>query len=151
MKCPTCKKGTIRGKGTIEHAITVSGVKFSGKLAASLCSDCDEAIVEAGELGRFECRIAEWFAEHGVCEPEVFRFMRKALGLRATDLAALLDVTGETVSRWERGAVPVEHRALALLGAMVSDRLAGREQTQARLQALREPAKVPRRVHLDVA
>ena len=35
------------------------------------------------------------------------RYARKALGMRAAELAAALDVTPETVSRWETDARPI--------------------------------------------
>ena len=75
----------------------------------------------------------------------------RPLRLRAIDLGELLNVTPETISRWERGGLPVEHRALALLGGLVADKLAGRQETQARLLALRSPAEVPSTVRLDAA
>ncbi|HCF56532.1 MAG TPA: hypothetical protein DFS52_00855 [Myxococcales bacterium] len=34
--------------------------------------------------------------------------MRRALGLRSRDLAELLDVSPETVSRWENATRPVD-------------------------------------------
>ncbi len=62
-------------------------------------------------LAKLDLAAAQWLADAGARSPETFRFMRKTLGLRAADLAELLDVAPETVSRWERGVLPVEHRA----------------------------------------
>ncbi|MDX2088302.1 MAG: helix-turn-helix domain-containing protein [Kofleriaceae bacterium] len=62
--------------------------------------------------------------------------MRKALGMRAVDLAQLLDVTAETVSRWETGKIDVETRAFALLGTLVIERLEGRDDAVQRLRAI---------------
>jgi len=66
------------------------------------------------------------------------------VGLRGTDLAALLDVAGETVSRWETGALPVERRALALLAAIVMEAVAGGTATLDRLRTLQAPTKLPK-------
>ena len=46
------------------------------------------------------------------------RFLRKYLGFSGVDFAGLLDVTPETVSRWENGKKqmsPVAERALRLM------------------------------------
>ncbi len=40
--------------------------------------------------------------------------------LRATDLADLLGVAAETLSRWERGERPVDRAALTVIGALVA-------------------------------
>lgn len=101
------------------------------------------------ELGHFELAVAEKLAGLGIRTGEAFKFMRKALGLRAVDLAELLDVAAETVSRWETGEP--EARAFALLGSIVAERLRGQEETVDRLRALRSPRKRPARVRVHAA
>jgi DNA-binding transcriptional regulator YiaG len=136
----------------VTERLPVAGVTFRGRIRAQVCGSCGESLVTARELGRLELAAAHWLSRAGLRTPESFRFMRKAMGLRATDLAALLGVTEFTVSRWETGAIDVEPRAFALLGALVSDELAGTEDTRARLDALRATRRrVPAVVRLDVA
>jgi DNA-binding transcriptional regulator YiaG len=125
-------------------------VSFSARIPAMVCGACGESVITDHDLERLELHVANWLAGAGLDQGDAFRFMRKALGLRAAELAALLGVRTETVSRWETGALPVERRALALLGTMVADRLEGRDDTITRLEALRAPAKRPRSVRLDV-
>jgi transcriptional regulator with XRE-family HTH domain len=72
--------------------------------------------------------------------------MRKALGLRATDLAELLDVTPETVSRWETDRVPLDRGALATLGALLRDARAGSTATLDHLRTLAHPPRGPREI-----
>jgi transcriptional regulator with XRE-family HTH domain len=79
---------------------------------------------------------------------ETFKFMRKALGLRAVDIAELLDVAAETLSRWETGQRPVDRASWIAVSAMVLDKLEGRTTTLDRLKALLEPAPLPRLVRL---
>ncbi len=62
--------------------------------------------------------------------------MRKILGLRAADLALLLDVTPETISHWETGKARIGRAAFVALGAMVQDATEGRSTTRDRLAAL---------------
>jgi len=53
-------------------------------------------------------------------------FLRKALGLKAVDLAKFLDVTPETFSRWENGAVPISTNPERILRLRVMHALRGR-------------------------
>jgi transcriptional regulator with XRE-family HTH domain len=78
-------------------------------------------------------------------------FRSAPLGLSGASLAELLDVAPETVSRWESGKRPVDRAAVAVLGSLVVDSLNQRTETIDRLRALREPPKLGKTVHLDVA
>jgi putative zinc finger/helix-turn-helix YgiT family protein len=139
-QCPTCQ-GRRWKRGSTVLKITVDGVTFEGKVAAAVCAKCGEAIIEGATLEGFELAIATELASRGVCTPAAFRFVRKALGLRGVDLAELLGVEPETVSRWENGARALDRSAFALLGALVADRIAGRNDTRLRLEALRKPSR----------
>ncbi|HTP29443.1 MAG TPA: hypothetical protein VMK12_27735, partial [Anaeromyxobacteraceae bacterium] len=63
-------------------------------------------------------------------------------------LAELLDVTIETISRWEHGKQSLDRRAVALLASMVLDRIEGRTSTLDRLKALLKPEPLPSVVQL---
>lgn len=147
-KCIECGKRLKRG--TVVETRDVAGVTFTAELPAEICSACDENYVDGEVLARFESMVASELARLGRRTPDAFKFMRKALGLKATELAVLLAVTPETVSRWENGGLQVEPRAFALLGGMAEDALAGRDATLARLRALQEPANVTEPVRLKV-
>lgn len=73
--------------------------------------------IASDELGRVEFQVATAILS---CVPsiegEALKFARKVMGLRQADLATLLDVAVETVSRWETGAEPIRRQTqLALL------------------------------------
>jgi transcriptional regulator with XRE-family HTH domain len=70
--------------------------------------------------------------------------------MRAADLAELLDVTPETVSRWETGKLDVAHAAWATLADVVIERTEGRTRMLDRLRALREPKKLAKTVTLTL-
>jgi DNA-binding transcriptional regulator YiaG len=122
----------------------VAGHTFTGKVAARKCRKCGEVLLHGPAVERFELLAAAKLAASGEATGQAFKFMRKAAGLRGADLAALLDVAGETVSRWETGVLPVERRAVALLGAIVTEAAARSTATLDRLRALQAPAKLPK-------
>ena len=83
------------------------------------------------------------------------RFLRKALGLSAKELADKLEVTPETVSRWENGKAPIGPSNEKLLRMNVGLGLASRapgvnfDQNQIaemKIQAAYEPDSLPKLV-----
>jgi len=137
----------------VSESITVGEYTFIAQLLARRCASCGAVRFGADSLTAFELRVAVELAKTGVSTCEALRFMRKALQLRAVDLAALLGVTPETVSRWETGKLSLEHRALALLGSLVVEKSEGRTSTLDRLRALLEPKPLNQttEIRVDVA
>jgi putative zinc finger/helix-turn-helix YgiT family protein len=140
-KCVQCGSTTLRAAKSLER-MTVSGVEFTAELPATKCTKCGEVYFTGNAIGAMELAIAAELSKLGQRTPEAFKFMRKALGLRAVDLAELLEVTSDTVSRWERGAVSIDQAAFAVLGALVSERRQGSTEMLDRLKAVRD-AKAP--------
>jgi hypothetical protein len=129
--------------------IEISGITFTGKVAALECVKCGERYTRLDDLSGFELAVAERLASLGIRTGAAFKFMRKALGLRAVDLGELLDVAAETVSRWETGE-PEAH-VFALLGSMVADRIEGRDTTVKRLRAIYSTRRKPMRIRVRAA
>jgi DNA-binding XRE family transcriptional regulator len=142
-RCIECR-GQLQ-QSTTEQRIEVAGVAFVAELPALVCKSCTEFFVNGPDLERFDLAVASWLSSHGHRSPDAFRFTRKALGLRATDLAQLVQVTPETISHWENGHRAIDVGVFALLGELVSDRIEGRDGTLNRLRALQGPAKAPKR------
>jgi DNA-binding transcriptional regulator YiaG len=115
-----------------------------------LCS-CGEARISDAALERFELAVATELARTGAHSGAAIRYMRKAIGVRAEDLADLLGVRKWTVSRWETGENEAPRAAVATLGTMVFDHLAGSTMTADRLRALRRGPKLAKVVHLDLS
>ena len=112
----------------------------SGAAAASFrCAACGEEIIAGPDLERFGLAIARDAAQHTAPSGVVFRTMRKILGYTSQELAGLLGVSLETISRWENGARGVDALAFQLLGMIAADRLEGRTSTEDSLRAAREP------------
>lgn len=146
-RCVTCgHEGLVDDHA--EDSIRVGGQLFTAVIGAQVCPNCHEAYFGYDEIGRFEGAVAVELAREGRKTPEAFAFMRKALGMRSVELAELLDVTPETISRWEHGKVALEHRATALLGAMVLDQAENKTATVDRLRALKQNRDAPSTVKL---
>ena len=72
--------------------------------------------------------------------------------MRAADLAELLDVTPETVSRWETGKLDVARAAWSALAGIVVERAhgEGRSRMLDRLRALQAPKKLAKAVRIEL-
>ena len=138
-RCFACQHAALR-PATHPDTLEVDGLTFTAELPAWLCTHCGEVYVAGDGISQFEKAVAAKLADLGRLSGEAFRFMRKALGLRATDLATMLDVTPETISHWETTKRAIPRATWALLGALCADATEGRSATRDRLQAARTPA-----------
>lgn len=80
------------------------------------CSSCGETLFDVKEVERQELEAATLLVARGVRTGPEFKFIRKLAGLRANELAEMLDVRPETVSRWERGEVEIPRAVAYALG-----------------------------------
>jgi len=148
-RCVKCK-GQLKSVQA-EDAIPVGEHEVTVTMPAKRCGACGEIYFEGKDLERAELAVASQLLNLGVATGAAFRFMRKALGLRAVDLAKLLDVDAVTISRWENDKVPVDRATLATLAAAASEKLDGRDATLARLRRLHEGKRPARALRVDVA
>jgi len=133
-----------------EAKLTVGGRTYRATFPATRCASCGDVTFEGLYMQAFELGIAAHVAQVGARSGEEFAFMRKTLGFSATELAELLEVARETVSRWERGHQPLERRAVAILSELVADYLEGKTRTLDRLRMLREPPKLAKTVPIEI-
>lgn len=101
MKCTECHS-PMRVERT-EETVRVAGRQFVGDLPALRCAN-GHVLIDGPGLEQFEREIAQHLARDRA-SADAFRFIRKANGLPAKTVAELFDVTPETVSRWESGAL----------------------------------------------
>ena len=146
-RCTTCGSRKLPLVDYLFKA-RVAGVPFETVIRAQQCQNCGEAFLPEDALGSFEVSAALELARAGVVTPEALRFMRKIAGLRAVDLAELLELTAEHVSRMENGRAPADRRTVALLAAMLEDKAAGATRTVDQLRALARPRRVTRRLQI---
>lgn len=149
MRCTECgASGLERVSEPFE--VRVGRRVFVGDVGALRCVKCGETFTEGADALALELGAATWFAEHGFATGEEIRFMRKAAGLRAADLAELLGVSAESVSHWETGKHQADRGTLATLAALVLDVVSGSTGTRERLVSLRKPARLAK-VRLSLA
>ncbi len=149
-KCVTCGKGPLKSV-EIELRREVAGHVFTATIPATVCEACGEEYTASEDLGRFERTIARTLLDAGEASGEAFKFARKAMGIRAADLAQILGVTPETVSRWETGVHPIDPMALAVLALLARDAVAGLTTTLEALKARAKPTPLAKRVTLKLA
>lgn len=124
MVCHECKEGQMRPAEVMSH-IAVGTLKFRTLLPGLQCEKCGTQLVPGPQVEAFERQVAEVLVRTGQNSGDVLRFIRKAVGLRAKDVAEVLDMSPEHISRLENGgAVPA--RTMALVGSMVLDMIKGR-------------------------
>lgn len=147
--CIQCGEGVTLASREIKSP-QIGGHQFTAQAPLMKCSKCGLEIVDGASVERFEVLVAQKLIESGICTGAALRYTRKVLELRANELADLLDVKPETVSRWENDKVTPDRALLVVLGGMVADRLAQRTETIDRLRALSVSRKLERVVRIDL-
>ncbi len=149
MKCSICSRGTLK-KGLVEISRTIDGHTFRARVPGRICDACGGESYEGEVVRQFELAISHVLAHSGVSSGAAFKFMRKAIGMRAADLARLLAVTPETISRWETGKHPIDRAILVLLGLLVDNRIHGVTTTLDLLKDRAEPKELEPTVNVEL-
>ncbi len=126
----------------IRHRGRERALPVEGEIVSPTCTKCGTWFDSAADLEHFELSAAEKLVGLGIGAGGILRFARKSLGMRASDLAELLDVTPETISHWENDKGTIDRKAFVVLRDLVRDRLRGRTSTRDQLAAFRNP-RVP--------
>lgn len=148
-RCARCGGDSLVA-AVVSEVMEVDGRTFEAELPATRCESCGEIYFDLGTIGTFEMLVAAKLVELGARSGAALRFMRKAMGMRAVDLAELLDVAPETLSRWENEQREVDLGTLMTVGSLVLDAARGASATLDRLKALRSPPPASDRVIIRV-
>lgn len=101
---------TIAGGQTVvgRHRENLMGLPVVLLNAAFEAKHGDETGIVVPDVEALECAmaVARVMVPAKLAGNEI-RFLRKVIGEKAVNLAKFLDVTAETFSRWENGAVPI--------------------------------------------
>ncbi|MEC7521653.1 MAG: type II TA system antitoxin MqsA family protein [Myxococcota bacterium] len=144
--CPLCEAGKLQLR-IPEHRITIGGVDVKDRTATALvCDACGEALITAAQRTRYELRAVALILRDGrKVSPSVLRAARRALGLKQSELAQLLETTDSTISRWENGKEPARRPVQMALAHLASDVERGVLDLEAALELARtsQPPEPP--------
>lgn len=118
--CPACGTTMIEKRGTLR--LPVNGEDIAVPSAAHLsCPKCGEAVLRFQDSRRLgEDAIALYRKKHGLLSADDIRALRERFNLNQADLARLLRLGANTVSRWESGR-NVQTAAMDMLLRLIRD------------------------------
>lgn len=148
QKCSQC--GGALAPAKKEQVCIVEGTRFVGSVPAYACRECRSAFLPGRALEAFDLAVACELAERAEPSGERLRFLRRALGLRSLALAALLRVTPETLSRWEREQRKVDVMAWITVGSLVLEKAGRAPATAERLTRLSRRSTLPKTIQLKL-
>lgn len=118
--CPRC--GTMMAERRLTLKLPVNGEEVSVPSAAHLrCPKCDEIVLRFSDSRRLqEDAIAVYRKKHGLLSADEIRGIRQRFGLTQSELARLLHLGANTISRWESGR-NVQTEAMEMLLRLIRD------------------------------
>jgi DNA-binding transcriptional regulator YiaG len=126
MKCISCKK---EGLKPWEGVLELHGVEIMAR--GMRCGSCGDIEHDAEQMEHNERHAAAALVARGVRSGTEFKFVRKMAGFKATEVAAMLAVRPETVSRWERGEIEIPRTAAFALGELYERPVVTRRKLEA--------------------
>ncbi len=118
--CPNCGTMMAEKRGTLR--LPVNGEEIAVPSAAHLrCPKCGEIVLRFSDSKRLgEDAIAIYRKRHGLLSADEIRALRERFDLTQGDLARLLRLGANTVSRWESGR-NVQTAAMDVLLRLIRD------------------------------
>jgi putative zinc finger/helix-turn-helix YgiT family protein len=118
--CPSCGTAMRETRGKLR--LPVNGEEVTVPYAAHLkCPKCREVVLRANEAKRLgEDAIAIYRKKHALLSAMEIRAIRERFGLNQSDLARLLRLGANTISRWEAGR-NVQTAAMDVLLRLIRD------------------------------
>lgn len=118
--CPACGTAMVERRATLR--LPVNGEEIPVPSAAHLkCPKCGEVVLRFQDSKRLcEDAIAIYRKKHGLLSADEIRAIRQRYDLTQADLAHLLRLGANTVSRWESGR-NVQTAAMDILLRLIRD------------------------------
>lgn len=118
--CPECGTQMVNKRGTLR--LPINGEEVAVAAAAHLrCPRCGEIVLRFQDAKRLgEDAIAIYRKKHGLLSADEIRAIRERFDLTQADLARLLRLGANTVSRWESGR-NVQTAAMDILLRLIRD------------------------------
>ena len=142
MQCCECENYQMVD-AEVEERLTVAGRAFVVVVPGTECLQCGNTYLRYDAMIAVKRSVAMELVRHGDVNAETFKYMRKTIPMSVAELAPLLHVAPETVSRWESGEQPIEPNAAALLALMVVEAIEGRSTCIDHLKATLDPISWP--------
>lgn len=128
MKCTFCKKETMQ-PWKVTFPFEMYDVEIEAR--GMRCGACGEVECTHADMEHNERATAMALVARGVRSGREFKFVRKMAGFKATEVADMLGVRSETVSRWERNEVAVPRAAAFALGELYERPVVTRRKLEA--------------------
>ncbi|MCC6897463.1 MAG: type II toxin-antitoxin system MqsA family antitoxin [Polyangiaceae bacterium] len=118
--CPSC--GTMMREARGRLKLPINGEEITVPSASHLkCPKCRESVLRFREAKRLhEDAIAIYRKKHGLLSADEIRAIRAQFDLKQSDLARLLRLGANTISRWESGR-NVQTAAMDVLLRLIRD------------------------------
>jgi putative zinc finger/helix-turn-helix YgiT family protein len=118
--CPRC--GTMMAERRSVLKVPVNGEEVSVPSAVHLrCPECDDVVLRFSDSRRLqEDAITVYRKKHGLLSTDEIRGIRERFGLTQSELAHLLHLGANTISRWESGR-NVQTEAMEMLLRLIRD------------------------------
>ena len=118
--CPRCGRPMREKKGKLK--LPVNGEEIAVPEATHLsCPKCHEVVLRFDDARRLRRRALEIYrGKYGLLSGDEIRSIRERFGLTQAELARLLRLGGNTISRWEAGR-NVQTAAMDVLVRMIRD------------------------------
>jgi hypothetical protein len=133
-KCPKCGSGNLKLARLARfkaESLGIDGVEVVDAVEEQSCGDCHAVIsTEIPQLAELIAATAVWRVMIPIkLNGEEIRFLRQALELQSKELASVLSVEPETVSRWENREQPItegnEKNLRQMVGAKLGEQAPG--------------------------
>jgi DNA-binding transcriptional regulator YiaG len=123
---------------------------FSGEIPARICEHCGAARHHIDDLVRFEHAVARRFLKEARPSGPGLAFARETARLQSQELARLLGVAPNSVSRWEHGRNPIDRATWATVLQLAREQLDGLSDTRESLEALGRKKATRKRIAVAV-
>ena len=118
--CPRCGTQMRDRKGTLPFSVNGEEVQ-TPSISHSSCPNCSEVVLRHDQARNLRAlAIEEYRQKQGLLSAREIRAIRDRFGLTQSELAKLLRLGGNTVSRWESGRT-VQTAALDILLRLIRD------------------------------
>ncbi|MHB8382050.1 MAG: type II TA system antitoxin MqsA family protein [Candidatus Binataceae bacterium] len=119
-RCPSCGFSVLKKRATL--SLPIDGESTAVPSTSHLtCLKCGEVVLRFRDAKRLhEDAIAIYRKTHGLLSADEIRALRERSSLTQADLARLLRLGGNTVSRWESGR-NVQTAAMDMLLRLIRD------------------------------